>query len=120
MIVDDSEVARCLLRDILEACGYSVVAEAANGIEAVEKYVELRPLVTIMDIKMPRKNGIDATKEIIALDRNAKVLICSSTDHEGLMLASAEAGASGIIVKPFVQDQIVEAIESVLQCDVEK
>ena len=57
MIVDDTEVARSLLRDILEDIGFNVVAEAADGVEAVEKYVELRPCVTVMDVKMPEEGG---------------------------------------------------------------
>jgi two-component system chemotaxis response regulator CheY len=114
MIVDDSEVARHLLRDILEECGYTVIGEAADGMEAVEKYAALRPLVTIMDVKMPRMDGIEATAGIFALDGSARVLLCSSTDEESLRLASAEAGASGIVLKPFVHEQIVAAIVAVL------
>ncbi|MCM2357653.1 MAG: response regulator [Geobacteraceae bacterium] len=114
MIVDDSEVARNLLRDILEECGYTVIAEAADGVEAVAKYDELRPLVTIMDVKMPRKDGIEATREILALNGDARVLICSSADHDSLIAASAEARASGVIYKPFILEQIVAAIEAVL------
>ncbi len=114
MIVDDSEVARILLRDILEECGYTVVAEAADGVEAVEKYGVLRPLVTIMDVKMPRMGGIEAAREILALNGNARVLMCSSTDGGSLLAASAEAGASGVVYKPFLPEQVVEAIEAVL------
>ncbi len=114
MIVDDSEVARALLRDILEEIGYTVVAEAADGVEAVEKYTELRPAVTIMDVKMPRKDGIEATREIMAMNGEAKVLMCSSTDLESLVAASAQAGASGVVHKPFRLEQIVKAIADVL------
>ncbi|HEY6871308.1 MAG TPA: response regulator [Geobacteraceae bacterium] len=114
MVVDDSEVARSLLRDILEECGYTVVAEAADGVEAVERYTELRPRVTIMDVKMPRKDGIEATRDILALDGDARVLLCSSTDSGSLLAAAAEAGAGGVVYKPFNPEQIVEAIEAVL------
>lgn len=114
MIVDDSLVARSLLRDILEECGYTVVAEAGDGVEAVERYTALRPFVTIMDVKMPRKDGIEATKEILALDPAARVLLCSSTDNESLRAAAAQARASGVIYKPFILEQIVAAIEAVI------
>ncbi len=117
MIVDDSDVARMLLRDILEAGGYSVVAEAADGVEAVEKYAELRPCVTIMDLQMPNKDGIDATKDILAMDRNAKVLMCSSIDPEGLLMAAVEAGASGVVFKPYVADGVLAAIVSTIGGD---
>jgi two-component system chemotaxis response regulator CheY len=112
MIVDDSEVARMLLRDILEAGGYEVIAEAADGVEAVERYVELRPSVTIMDLQMPNKDGIEATRDILAFDRKAKVLMCSSIDAEGLLLAVVEAGACGVVFKPFVADGVLAAIAS--------
>ncbi len=112
MIVDDSEVARMLLRDILEAGGYDVVAEAADGVEAVDRYAELRPQVTIMDIQMPNKDGVQATREILAIDRNARVLMCSSIDAEGLLMAAADAGASGVVFKPFIADMVFAAIVS--------
>ncbi len=112
MIVDDSEVARMLLRDILEAGGYDVVAEAADGVEAVAKYAELRPQVTIMDVQMPNKDGIEATRDILVIDRNARVLMCSSIDAEGLLMAASEAGASGVVFKPFVADMVFAAIAS--------
>jgi two-component system chemotaxis response regulator CheY len=114
MIVDDSEVARMLLRDILEAGGYVVVAEAGDGVEAVERYAELRPHITIMDLRMPNKDGIDATKDILAMDRNAKVLMCSSIDAEGLLMAAVEAGASGVVFKPYVADGVLAAIVSTI------
>lgn len=113
LIVDDSPVARSLLRDILEEGGYTVIAEAGDGWEAVEKYAALRPHVTIMDVNMPRKDGIEATREILTLDRDARVLLCSSTDRETLRLAATGAGASGVVQKPFLLEQIVEAIEAV-------
>ena len=113
LIVDDSPVARSLLRDILEEGGYTVIAEAADGAEAVEKYAALRPQVTLMDVNMPRKGGIEATREILTLDRDARVFLCSSTDRETLRLAAMEAGASGVVQKPFLLEQIVEAIEAV-------
>ena len=112
MIVDDTEVARSLLRDILEDIGFNVVAEAADGVEAVEKYVELRPCVTVMDVKMPRKGGVEATKEILALNNNAKVLMSSAIDQEALIATAVNAGASGIIFKPFIHDQVLEAINA--------
>ena len=74
MIVDDSVFMRNMLCTMLGMKGFKVVAEAADGDEAVERYLALRPQLTFMDVLVPQKSGRDATKEIISLDGNAKQL----------------------------------------------
>lgn len=110
MIADDSSFLRNLLRSILEMGGFTVVAEAADGAEAVEKYREHRPAVTIMDIIMPRKNGIEATREIVALNGEAKVVMCSTVSGEELAIAARWAGARDVIPKPFTAEQVREVV----------
>ena len=114
LIVDDEVFFRKVLRDILEKIGFTVVAEAADGREAVEKFRVQRPHVTIMDIYMPEKNGIEATKEMVALDKNANVLICSASDFDSDTQAALDVGAKGILMKPFVPKEIYESIKKVL------
>jgi two-component system, chemotaxis family, chemotaxis protein CheY len=114
MIVDDEAFFRKVLRDILEKIGFTVVAEAANGKEAVEQFRAQRPHVTIMDIYMPEKNGIDATKDMIAIDSNAKVLIASASDYDYDIQAALDAGAKMNLLKPFVPKEVFEAIKKVL------
>ena len=114
LIVDDEVFFRRVLLDILGKIGFTVVAEAADGDEAVEKFRLHRPHVTIMDIYMPEKNGIDATKEMIALDRNAKVLIASASDFDSDTQAALDAGAKAILMKPFVPKEIYESVKKVL------
>jgi len=115
MIVDDTVFMRDQLRDIMESSGFSVIAEASNGVEAVAKYWELCPNVTLMDVIMPNKNGIDATRDIIAFDKNAKVVMCSSIEHEALIVSANKAGARGVIFKPFVKKQVLEIVNSVIE-----
>ena len=115
MIVDDSEVIREILRDLLTLGGYSIIAEASDGVEAVTLYNKLKPDLIIMDVIMPRDDGLKATKNIISQHKNAKIVMCSSITDDSLILSAYDAGASGIIFKPFVAEQVLEVINSVMQ-----
>ncbi len=114
MIVDDELFFRELLRDILKNAGFTIVAEAADGSEAVEKYRAHRPAITIMDIFMPETNGIEATKEILSFDGNARVLICSGVGYDENVEAALKAGAREVIFKPFIPEEVTQTIEKVL------
>lgn len=114
LIVDDSEVARELLRDLVEAAGFSVVGEAADGSQAVQQYLKLRPMVTLMDVKMPIMGGIEASREILTHDPQARIVVCSATDAEELASAAAAAGACGFLAKPYLQDQVEATVKAVL------
>ncbi|HET6421963.1 MAG TPA: response regulator [Geobacteraceae bacterium] len=115
MIVDDELFFRKLLRDILEDEGYTSILEVEDGVEAVEKYLQLRPDLTVMDIYMPGKNGIDATKEIFSYDKNARVLICSAAGYDEDVKFATKIGARGIILKPFIVREVTETIQKALE-----
>jgi two-component system, chemotaxis family, chemotaxis protein CheY len=117
LIVDDELFFRGLLRDILEQNGYSVIAEASDGIDAVAQFRLHRPDLTIMDIFMPEGNGIESTREIRSLDRNARVLICSGVGYDDDIDAALEAGARDIIYKPFMPDEVIGCVEKALASD---
>lgn len=114
LVVDDEIFFRKVLRDMLEKIGFTVVAEAADGREAVEQFRTHRPHVVIMDIYMPDKNGIEATREMIAISKNAKVLIGSASDMDYDNQAALDAGASAIVKKPFAPKEVYEAIRKAL------
>jgi two-component system, chemotaxis family, chemotaxis protein CheY len=114
MIVDDELFYREVLRDLLIKEGFTVVAEATNCSEAVEKYQAHVPLITIMDIFMPGESGIDATREILSIDRNAKVLICSGIGFNEDVEASLNAGARDVIYKPFMPEEVITAVNKAL------
>lgn len=118
LICDDAEFMRTLIKDVLTKGGYEVIGEAANGQEAVEKYKSLRPHLVTMDIVMPIKSGIDALKEIIAYDANAKVVMCSALGQEILVMDAIEAGAKDFIVKPFTEENVLEVIGKVIESDI--
>jgi two-component system, chemotaxis family, chemotaxis protein CheY len=114
LIVDDEVFFRNVLRDIIGKIGFTIVAEAADGREAVEQFRVHRPHVTIMDIYMPEKNGIEATKEMITLNPRANVLICSASDYDSDTQAALDVGAKAILMKPFVPREIYESVKKVL------
>lgn len=114
LIVDDEAFYRNALREMLDNIGFTVVAEAADGREAVRMFLAHRPHITIMDVYMPGKNGIDATREMIALDKNARVLTSSASDCASDTQAVMKVGAKGILKKPFEAREVYETIKTVL------
>ena len=78
LIVDDAAFMRMMIKDILVKNGFEVVGEAQDGVEAVEKYAELKPDLVTLDITMPEKDGLTALKEILSSDSDAKVIMCSA------------------------------------------
>ncbi|GFO62302.1 response regulator [Geomonas paludis] len=114
LIVDDEKFYRDSLRDILGRIGFTVVAEAADGIEAVRMFLTHRPHIVIMDVYMPVKNGIDATREMVALNKNANVLTSSASDCPSDTNAVLKVGAKAILKKPFEPREIYDTIKQVL------
>jgi two-component system chemotaxis response regulator CheY len=98
--------------------GFTVVAEATNGDEAIDKYKIHTPMITLMDIFMPELNGIDATKEIVSFDKDATVLICSGVGLDEDVKAAIHAGARDVIYKPFFHNEVIASINKALKCEV--
>ena len=97
--------------------GYEIVATAQDGKEGVDKYKELCPNIDIvtMDITMPRMDGITALEQIVAFDKNAKVVMVSALGKEELVKKSLMAGAKNYIVKPLDRKKVLERISSALK-----
>jgi two-component system, chemotaxis family, chemotaxis protein CheY len=114
LVVDDAAFMRKVLRDMLLAGGHEVVGEATNGIEAVERYQELRPELITLDITMPQKDGLTALKEIMMIDPRARVVICSSLGSESKVIESIKLGAKDFIAKPLCSDRLLEAVQNAL------
>ena len=110
LICDDALVMRMVIRKEIEKLGFEVVAEASDGEEAVELYKEYKPDITTMDITMPKKSGIVALQEIMAFDKNAKVVMLSAMGQEEWVKQSTIAGARNFIVKPFTPDKLHEVL----------
>jgi len=110
MVVDDAAFMRLMLKDMLKEAGFEVVAEAANGIEAVQYYKKLMPDLVTMDITMPEMDGITALVEIKKYDPKAKVIMCSAMGQQRMVLDAIHAGAKDFLVKPFQKERVIEAI----------
>ena len=109
LICDDAIFMRTMVADILQQAGFEVVGEAETGLQAVEKYKQLRPDLVTMDIVMPDMGGIDAVREITKFDANAKVLMCSAMGQQALVVEAIQAGAKDFVVKPFQPERILDA-----------
>ena len=114
MIVDDELVVRQMIRIILEANGFRVVAEADDGAEAVSRYRALRPRITLMDICMPNMNGIEATREIISYDPDARVVLFSGLHRNDLAESARKAGARDALAKPVKIRELKEILHRVM------
>ncbi|WP_240805204.1 response regulator transcription factor [Streptomyces sp. A1547] len=115
LIADDDEVTRSGLRTLLAAQpGIAVVGEAADGVEAVEQARRLRPDVVLMDVRMPRCNGIEATRRLLAeSDEPPKVVVITTFENDDYVTAALSAGASGFVLKRLPVRQITEAVRVV-------
>ena len=115
LVADDQAMVRAGFRMLLAGSpDIEVVADAANGLEAVEKFKELKPDLTTMDIVMPFKSGIEATREIVKVDPKAVIVMCSALGQESLVMEAIEAGASDFIVKPFKSEDVLAVVKKVL------
>ncbi|HHX17944.1 MAG TPA: response regulator [Clostridium sp.] len=111
LVADDAAFMRTSLRIMLERNGYEIVGEAENGIVAFDKYKEVSPDIVTMDITMPICDGIEAVRKIKEYDKNAKIIIISSMGQESFVREAVLAGAKGFIVKPFKEENVIEAIK---------
>ncbi|HEX2203581.1 MAG TPA: response regulator transcription factor [Longimicrobium sp.] len=119
LLVDDHAVLRAGLRALLEAePGFLVVGEAATGEEGVMKAKQLRPDVVVMDLSMPGAGGLEAVRQISALDQGARTLVLTMHGEEEHLLPVLEAGGSGYVNKRSADEELIEAIKTVAGGDV--
>ena len=109
LVAEDETIIRLDLREILERAGYSVVAEARDGEEAVELAASEKPDLAILDVKMPKLDGIDAARRILT-DRPIPIVILTAYGQDELVARAVEAGVFGYLVKPFRETDLLPAI----------
>lgn len=114
LVVDDNAFMRNNLKNVLKSAGFEVVAEAADGIEALAAYQSETPDLVTMDITMPNMDGVQALKELKGLDPSARVVMVSAMGQEALVVEAITSGAADFVVKPFEADRVVEAVNNAL------
>jgi AmiR/NasT family two-component response regulator len=111
LIAEDETIIRLDLRTLLEANGFEICAEAKDGEEAVALARELEPDLAIMDVKMPRLDGIDAARRILD-ERPIPIVMLTAYGQDELVTRAAEAGVFGYLVKPFREQDLLPAIRT--------
>ena len=114
LTVDDSAFMRNIIKNILGNAGYSEIYEAADGIQAIEKYNQIRPNLVLLDITMPNLNGLNTLKAIRTADPNANVVMCTAMGQEIMVIEAMHSGAKDFIVKPFKTDRILRTVASII------
>jgi two-component system, chemotaxis family, chemotaxis protein CheY len=114
MVVDDASFMRAVLKKIILQSGHEVIAEAANGDDAITQFQNAKPDLVLMDIVMPpgtkAKDGIEALKQIVTTNPTAKIVMCSSMGQQALIAEALKAGAKDFVVKPFQPQKVMEVL----------
>jgi DNA-binding NarL/FixJ family response regulator len=118
LVADDQSMVRAGFRMLLAGePDIEVVAEASNGLEAIDKAARFSPTVVLMDIRMPELDGLEATRRILAADGDARVLILTTFDLDEYVYEALRAGASGFVLKDDPPEQLLDAIHVVARGD---
>ena len=114
VLADDHEIMRVGLRTLLESKpGWSVVGEAVDGEEAVEMVLSLKPDVALLDIAMPKLNGLEAARQILAQGARTKILLLSAYDSAQVIADVLDSGAKGYVLKSDAARDLTAAVEAV-------
>lgn len=117
MVVDDHPMWREAVERDLEAAGFSVVATAATGTEAVNRAAATRPQVVVLDLQIPPPSGVEVTATVLQADPSARVLILSASGEQDDVLEAVKAGATGYLVKSASREELVDAVRRVAAGD---
>lgn len=114
LVVDDANFMRMIVKDTLTPYGFEICGEAANGNEAVRQYDSLKPDLVTMDITMREKDGVEAAREILSQDPNARIVMVTALGQEKMLLDCMQLGVKDFVVKPFEPTRIISAVEKAL------
>ncbi len=114
LIVDDAILIRLMLKDILETNGYAIVGEADEADQAFEIYQETQPDLVTMDITLTSSSGIDAIRNILKYDNNARIVVISALEQKKVIMEALKYGAKDFIIKPFEEDRVINSVKNLL------
>lgn len=115
MIVDDSNIIRNRIERSFKDTDIKILATAANGVEALQKFKEFKPDLMTMDLTMPEMDGLECIQEIVALGTGVSILVISALSDKATALQSLQYGARGFICKPFNEDELITAFNRLIQ-----
>ncbi|SFK98850.1 two-component system, chemotaxis family, response regulator CheY [Lachnospiraceae bacterium KH1T2] len=115
LLADDTKLMRDMLRAALDSEKFQIAGEAKDGEQAVAMFKDLKPDLVILDINMPKLNGIDALSEMIEYDPKAKIVMCSDQKFENMIVLALKRGACDFIVKPFKNEDVMRAMKQVFK-----
>ena len=113
LVVDDAAFMRVRAAKVLQDNGHEV-AQAENGLEAIQKYSEWRPDAVLLDITMPEMDGLAALKEIRKIDPEAKVAMVTAMGQQSMIMDAIKSGAKDFVVKPFQPDRVLAAVKKLV------
>jgi two-component system chemotaxis response regulator CheY len=114
LVADDAMIIRQIIKDMANSAGWTVVGEAANGQEAIDRYRELRPDAVTLDLVMPERDGLFALHGIMKFDPQAKVLLVSALEQRGVLKEAFKAGAADFVSKPFDKQSLQATLAQLL------
>lgn len=115
MVADDSDAVRLVLKDILAIGNHTVVAEATNGDEAVDLFFQTSPDLLLLDLAMPKKDGLTVLKEILEKNPNSKIVLITASDDQKIINQCLKLGALSCISKPFDFTDVLNQINGSLK-----
>jgi len=112
LIVDDSKFSRNILKDILKNEGFNVIAEAKNGLEAIELTKQKKPKYIFMDVEMPMLDGIGAIPRILEVDPSVHIIMCTAMGQKNIIVEAARSGAKDYVLKPYKKENIIRVLSA--------
>lgn len=115
MVVDDSDVIRSKIQNVLKSEDFEIVGTAKNGLQAVEQFKSLKPRVMTLDITMPLMDGLETIEQIMQIDPDVRILVVSALADKATLIKAMTMGAHGFLCKPFTDLALAEAIEELIE-----